>query len=163
MTTIRLNTILVPVDFSKCSEKALQEALNLASAINGTVHLMHVITSFRAEELPPFLDPSAVYKIEESDMKNLAADALSKLYKSGQKPICKIADHPIVRKGKAGDEIIKVSQEIKADIIILGTVGRSGLERLLAGSTAEYVVRHAQCPVLTMKVDSPTFIPITSA
>lgn len=155
-----LKTILVPIDFSRCSERALQEALNLATASKGVVHLMHVITSFSREELPPFADPTLIYKIEESDMKNLAADALYKLYNDGQKSVAKIGEHPIVRSGKAGREIVKVAEELKADLIVIGTVGRSGVERLLAGSTAEYVVRHAKCPVLTMKADSPTFVPI---
>lgn len=155
-----LKTILVPVDFSRSSERALQEGLNIATASKGTVHLMHVVTSFSSEELPPFVDPNMIYKIEESDMKNLAADALFKLYNDGQKSLAKVAEHPIVRVGKAGREIVKVAQEIKADLIVIGTVGRSGFERLLAGSTAEYVVRHAICPVLTMKADSPTFVPM---
>lgn len=155
-----LKNILVPVDFSRCSEKALREALNIAAASNGVVHLMHVITSFASEELPPFADPTVIYKIEESDMKNLATDALNKLYNEGQKGAAKIAQHPIIRIGKAGREIVKAAEEINADLVVLGTIGRSGVERLLAGSTAEYVVRHAQCPVLTMKEHSPTFVPI---
>ncbi|OGQ36311.1 MAG: hypothetical protein A3F16_00270 [Deltaproteobacteria bacterium RIFCSPHIGHO2_12_FULL_43_9] len=155
-----LKTILVPVDFSRCSERALQEALNLAVASKGMVHLMHVITSFASEELPPFVDPNIIYKIEESDMKNLAIDALSKLYDEGQRGGARVAEHPIIRTGKAGREIVKAAEEINADLVVIGTIGRSGFERLLAGSTAEYVVRHAKCPVLTMKEHSPTFVPV---
>jgi nucleotide-binding universal stress UspA family protein len=158
-----MKTILVPVDFSKSSEKALSEALNMAAASNGVVHMMHVITSFANEDLPPFADPTVIYKIEESDMQRLAADALYKLYKEGERPKARLAEHPIVRSGKAGREIVKAASEIKADLIVMGTVGRSGFERLLAGSTAEFVVRHASCPVLIMKADSSTFKPMRTA
>jgi universal stress protein A len=55
------------------------------------------------------------------------------------------------RSGAPGPEIVLVAEQIQADLIVMGTHGRSGISRILMGSIAEHVLRHAHCPVLTVK------------
>ena len=57
----------------------------------------------------------------------------------------------VVRKGKAFDQIAAVARDIRADVVIIATHGRTGLKHVLLGSTAEHVARHAPCPVLILR------------
>ena len=65
-----------------------------------------------------------------------------------------IAARSVVKTGAAWEEIVRVAAEEHADMIVMGTQGRSGLERFMLGSVAERVVRRAPCPVLTLRPDT---------
>ncbi len=144
--------ILVPVDFSECSKKALAYAIPLAKQFGATIDVVHVVPPYYA------LDPYGVAEYERVEKELLAtgeqrlARLLLDMIPSG------IAADIFVRTGKAAIEIVEVAKELEADLIILSTHGHTGLKHVILGSTAENVVRHAPCPVLTVREKEHEFI-----
>ena len=139
-------TILVPVDFSECSERALDYAVALAAKLDAKVHLLNVI-SIPALTVPEVGSMIAPTVLESAIRENQAA--LDKLA-DARRAQASIAD-TLLRTGDARDEILHAAETIGADLIVMGTHGRRGVSRALLGSVAELVVRTAPCPVLTIR------------
>ena len=143
-----LSRILVPVDFSPYSEFALRYATALASRLGASVELLHVVED-------PIATGAWGSEISIPDVselrKNLIAEAERRLER-----YCAVAEGPrvpvvtTVRMGQPAHTITEYAQAGGADLIVMGTHGRSGLAHLVMGSVAERVVRHALCPVLTL-------------
>ncbi len=141
--------ILVPTDFSKTSNKALGVAVDLAAAQSAEIVLLHVAQPVLVGASPEIYGASAmVLKLiaeQEADAKRrLQRMGLSVRRKTGA-PV-----RVLVRSGSAHEVIVAVADRLAADLIVIGTQGRSGLSHLLLGSVAERVVRLARCPVLTV-------------
>jgi nucleotide-binding universal stress UspA family protein len=140
--------ILVPLDFSKHSDRALDMAIELAREHGAEVHLVH------AYELPAAVTmaygiaiPQAVWDgVQEAATARLAAGR-KKVESAGLKATTHLATAP------AADAIVAAAESQKADLIVMGTRGLTGLKHVLLGSTAERTIRTAQCPVLTVKGD----------
>lgn len=137
--------VLVPHDFSAPSRHALKVAIDLAAEHAGRVHVVHAVAPYYlAPEAPPapgvFLEPEAFLPAAK---KMLAKDVAKVL---GRRRITVRQDVVI---GEAAQVIL--DQARKADTIVMATMGRTGLGRLLIGSVAERVVRHATVPVLTVR------------
>ena len=136
-------TILHPTDFSAHSQLALELACSLAREQTARLVLLHVavppvvIYNEQGELLP-----------RPKDYRSAAEDQLFKL----QIPDTNIRTEYRIEEGEATAAIIRVANEVKADLIVMGTQGRTGLDRLLIGSVARSVMRKAHCPVLTVKV-----------
>jgi nucleotide-binding universal stress UspA family protein len=140
-TMLQFRLILVPVDFSPASEDALHVARALARDHQARLLLMTVPTP------PP---PAREVFVPEVELAELVAEVRGKLTTLA----AAVNDLPVelrVIAGEPGPAIVQAAQEAQADLIVMGTHGRSGLARLLMGSVAEYVLRHAPCPVLTIK------------
>lgn len=142
---LQLKHILVPVDFSDCSRKALHYAAPLARQFNADITLLHVVV---AVPIPPQM---MVFEAETLSAKyhEQAAKQLSEWRKEivSQTPV-----KATVRPGTAAhQEIITAAHECNCDLIVIGSHGRTGLARMFTGSTAERVVRHAPCPVLVVR------------
>lgn len=150
----RLKTILVPVDFSEFSTKALDYAVAFARQFRGTITLLHVVEPMVYPENYMTI-PAASDDINNSLLK--AADeklAAQRQQLHGDSVKVKA----MTRLGRPYVEIAAVAKEIEADLIILTTHGHTGLKHVLLGSTAERVVRHAPCPVLTVRNPEHDFI-----
>ncbi len=140
--------ILVAVDFSESSECAFDYALTLATQFNAELTIIHVINEpvdLRGFYVPHISFEQLEKEIEESAVKMMDTFCSSKLgtflnYKSA------------IVTGIPYDEITAAAARIDASLIVLGTHGRTGLDRILFGSTAERVVRSASCPVLTVRL-----------
>lgn len=150
---VNLKKILVPIDFSGPSKKAMQYAISFAKQFNAEVLLLHVIefTPLPAPPLAVVQDEATQGKVHESAAKELAEwrDAISS----------QATVRASVRNGlSAQAEIVNAARDGNVDLIILGTQGRTGLAHLLIGSTAERVVRHAPCPVLVVREREHDFI-----
>lgn len=136
--------ILVPVDFSDCSRDALEYAAMMAKQFKAEVVLLHVIES-------QGLTGGFSLSVEERDHAleavggKLLADAAATLEGDG----IEVARE--VRKGVPYQEILKGAADHRADLIVMGTNGRAGLERLVLGSVAERIVQMGKCPVLTIR------------
>lgn len=145
-SVFQLKRILVPVDFSDCSTKALQYAIPLARQFGAELTLLYMLQSY-----PVVTDalPVPVESIEDAqrDIEELRA-------KIGDD----IPSRALARVGDPHVGIIDTAKELNIDLIILSTHGRTGLERVLLGSTAEKVVRHAGCPVLVVRQREHEFI-----
>jgi nucleotide-binding universal stress UspA family protein len=138
-SVFRLKRILVPLDFSDCSKKALQYAISFARQFSAELTLLHVV-----QPLPPMSEiPSfGVQALQE------AGRELERLRGDIGAPI---RSRILVREGSPQTEIIAVAKELGSDLIILSTHGRSALAHIFLGSTAEKVARHAGCPVLIVR------------
>jgi len=144
---LSINSILVPIDFSDYSIKALNYAIDFAQSFNAKIVLIFVIepmiypTDFTFGEIVP---PSFEPKLEENTVNELKKIAEDKI--SG-----KIKYEITIRTGRPFLEIISAARELDVDLIIIATHGTTGVEHLLFGSTAEKVVKKAPCPVLTLR------------
>jgi nucleotide-binding universal stress UspA family protein len=146
--------ILFPTDFSPCARQAMDHALFLADDFGAELHMLHavVLTQFGSEgaeqgfaSAQELLDRFA--EIGRSELGRLAKEAAA-LARS-ERPI---DIHQVQRRGySASVVILDYAREIAADLVVLGTHGRRGAARLVLGSVAEGVVRHAPCPVLTLR------------
>jgi len=136
-----IHTILFPTDFSECSQAAFRIAASLARDYGARLIVLHVY--------PPPLDHSEEVARRAPD--DNYEDSLWKSLEAIQAEDLKYdIDYQLVE-GDAADEIVRVATERPCDLIVMGTHGRMGLERVLLGSVAEKVIRHAACPVLTTK------------
>jgi len=137
---IALKTILVATDFGEAADAALAYGRALARMFGGTLHLLHVAEN-------QFLRPMAAnpHDVEEATRRRLNA-LLADCDRRGlgADVTLEISDAP-------AEAIVEYAGRIAADLIVMGTHGRIGLDRLLTGSVAEQVVRTAPCPVLTVR------------
>jgi nucleotide-binding universal stress UspA family protein len=146
---ISLDTVLVAFDFGETSQKALLYGRNLTRAFGGRLHVLHV-----ADVIPT--TASQFYPDHPGDpemrAESLALKQLRALLPQGSAELAvRIAASP-------GRAIVKHAESIGADVIVVGTHGRDGVSRLLMGSVAEYVARHAPCPVLVVRRNEHEFV-----
>ena len=144
-----ISRVLVPVDFSGHSEGAFRYATTLASRLGGSVDLLHVVE-----------DPVATGAWSgELSIQNLS-DLRRNLIEDGERQLerFRVSAHDpnvplstIVRMGQPADAITEYAKAFGIDLIVMGTHGRSGMAHLFMGSVAERVLRHAPCPVLTLR------------
>ena len=150
-------TILVPTDFSDPAEEALDYAILLAEKNGAKITVMH------AYEVPSMGFPVGALLTSADVVGQLRTAALAALEAViGKRRSRGVELVPQVALGDPRESIHAVAKDIGAELIVMGTHGRRGLSRALLGSTAEYVVRTAECPVLTVrspaaagKVESP--------
>lgn len=139
--------IVVPTDFSDCAQEAWSVAKRVAATSGGELILTHVLTEIPRYGEGFFLTESAS-KIEEAARKWAAAsleDWVAKARADGLKV------RSALRTGVPYDEIVALARDERADLIVIGTHGRGGMNRVLLGSVADRVVRLAPCPVLTVR------------
>ena len=141
-------TILVPIDFSTCSERALDYAFTLAEKLDATVNLVTAVGAEHAA-LGPTLSGPAVDTVRRNNVAGLA-----KLV-DGRSALTKVGKLEVVF-GDPRDVILRTANELGADMIVMGTHGRRGIPRLVLGSVAEEVVRRATCPVVTVRQEKPS-------
>ena len=138
--------IIVPIDGSEVSKKAAKKALDLAQASDIRVVAMHVINVPDLPSLDAYPGALRYQEMHELIQKEgqLYLDELEELGKQMGVNVSKklVEGHP-------AEEIIKEARE--DDLIVIGSKGRTGLDRLLMGSVAENVARHASCPVMIVK------------
>jgi universal stress protein A len=148
----KLRNILVPIDFSPCSKKALQYAVPFARQFGATLHLLYVGQSYYMipEFAPAALEPAEV---------QARSDAIAKLTALAEEEIAReVPAEILVRKGQPAEEVVLAAKEIGADLIIISTHGYTGLKHVWLGSTTESVVRHAACPVLVVRQQEREFV-----
>jgi len=149
---MQIKTILVATDFSRDAESALETAIEFAKAYDAKIKIFHAYHV----EIPPiyagfggdFTRPEDILEPiregAEATMKNLVEEVCAKGVSAEGRVSLEHASHGIL------DE----AERVLADLIVLGTRGLTGIEHLVLGSTAERVVRLANCPVLTVKTKS---------
>ncbi len=139
-----LKRILVPVDFSDCSSKALQYAIPFAEHFGAKLLLLHVVEPFLPMTEVSTVDLGLIETKMLEDSKKQLAELENNLDPS-------IESQSAVRVGRPHVEIVSAAKELDADVIILSTHGRTGLSHVFMGSTAERVVRQADCPVFVVR------------
>ena len=153
MTSTR---ILVPTDFNRPSDLALQYAFHLATRLHASIHILHVI------EIPRYAAPDgyfAGFADLQLQMTHEAEQRLSDLqlrYARGE-----VTATTQVAVGVPASCIVEQAAGRGSDLIVMGTHGRSGVVHLFIGSVAERVVRSAPCPVVTVR-DTPRLLDLLS-
>ncbi len=157
MTTFQ--RILVPTDFSTCSHNACDMALKMATMFGSSIELLHV-------EEPPawqgFVIPELVVSLPNESSTSLhefiqtrsrraLEHLVEKLQRAGATHVGHVGHR--MESGEPGSVIVRIAEEGHFDLIVMGTHGRKGFERLIMGSVAERVVRQAACPVLTVRAE----------
>ena len=140
--------ILVPVDGSKLSNLAFEHATSLARMVNGEVMVIHVIDPKSFGRIPYELSDidnskEVIENVRQHQLEVMLEDLVQQGKKSGVKTASKFL------KGNIANEIIKESSSY--DLIIMGHLGQNALSKLLMGSIAEKVSRHAKCSVMIVK------------
>jgi universal stress protein A len=138
---LALRRILHPTDFSSYSEASRRFAVSLARDHRAELILVHV-----EEPTTPVGAEGPIYVPTLGDL-----DALRERLNQLHIDNLTIAVERVVVEGDAATEILELARNRKCDLIVMGTHGRTGLQRLVMGSVAEQVVRKAHCPVLTVK------------
>ena len=142
----RLRKILVPLDFSNLSQDALPYATLLAAKFGAEVTLLHVVEKFPIDHL---LGGGLLNEVFVPLMKQAEADLEG--IAQGLEAGTKLKVTTAVREGSPYGEICQAAKSLDADLVILTTHGHSGLKQFWLGSTAERVVRHSPCPVLSVR------------
>lgn len=151
---IDLRRILVPIDFSDHSKKALQYAIPFAEQFRASIDLLYVVEP--AIYPADFSFGQVGFPAVEDELRHRGAEELEGLIK--REIGGRVKARSGVRTGKAAYEIEQYAREESIDLIIIATHGHSGVGHVLFGSTAEKVVRHAPCPVLVVRLAEKEFI-----
>jgi universal stress protein A len=146
--------LLLPTDFSECSAEAARVARILAERFGSRVAVLHVLDEPAA--LDPMFRGDVPLELLRSRMEQFARESMDAF----------LAEHfsgfenfdTMLAAGIPYREIIRKARECGAGLIVIGTHGRTGVEHVLFGSTAEKVVRSAPCPVLTVRMGSGEFL-----
>jgi universal stress protein A len=147
-----LKSILVPIDFSECSEKALIYARGMARQFGARIVLLHVVElSYSYADMAVF-----DYGSIEKDLRIAAEARLRNLAKGIEKDGTAAAIE--IRLGRPASAVAETAQQLGTDLIIISTHGYTGLKHVLLGSTAETIVRHAPCPVLVVRPQEREFL-----
>ena len=139
-----ITTILVPTDFSDYSRQALSYAEMLAKTFDAKIVLIHVIdtVSYVVSESVQWTE---VYARLEAAIQPMLEGLIREAEKRG------VAAESKLTQGVPYDQIVKTAENVNADLVVMGTHGRTGIPHVLLGSVAERVVRLAPCPVLTVR------------
>ena len=144
----RTRRIVHPTDFSPASAPAFRKALELAKDNGASLLMLHVLPSL------PMLPDAYVAATAYEDMLNAhrrqADDQMQRAVKRAQAAGVK-ASGTVLDVGVAADQIVRFAKRQGADVIVMGTHGRTGIRRMVLGSVAEKVVRTSAVPVLTIR------------
>lgn len=150
---IALEKILVPTDFSECSDAALKYARALREAFGASLHILHVVQDpytqpWAAEAFPAPLADMLVHWQDQ------ARNRMTGLLPEEERAAATLATCV----GSPFYEIVRYANEQGMDLIVIGTHGRGPIGHMLLGSVAEKVVRKAPCPVLTVRHPQHEFV-----
>lgn len=147
--SLKLRKVLLPTDFSGCANYALFYAASIARATGATIICVHVVEPIvPAVGYTGLAEPMPIADISEQ-LEDSAERELPQLAECEEFDGLDVEE--VIVHGDPAAEIVRVAAEREVDLIVVSSHGRTGLGRILFGSTAEAVVRHASCPVLVVK------------
>jgi nucleotide-binding universal stress UspA family protein len=144
-SALSVRNVLFATDFSATSESALPYATAICRRFRSTLHLVHVLSEASLLMMTGGVDYVSMGTIYE-DAHNEAKDKLDQIAAHFET----IPHHNYVRHGAVWKKLAEIIEQNEIDLIVVGTHGRTGLGKLLLGSVAEDILRHASCPVLTV-------------
>ncbi len=147
-------TFLVPTDFSDCAKKAAEEALTLAEGFSGRVVFFHAVDLYPSYAVSYTDDFGVSVPLPPPTPEELETEWEDFLLSL---PLNKVDWEKYTEEGEPATTILRQAEVKRADLLVMGTHGRSGLEHMLLGSVAEKVVRRAAYPVLTIRPESFKF------
>ncbi len=143
--------ILFPVDFSECSDRVCPYALDVAEKFNARLHVLFAV------EVIPYIPPDDGGQAVLMDMTSeIVREGENRMEAFCERCLGRFSDYEAkVLIGNPAEKILRYTIEIPIDLIIMGTHGRKGLDRVLMGSVAEQVLKHAFVPALTINPFKP--------
>ena len=144
---VEFKHILAPTDMSEASRLALAYAAAFASWYGANLALLHVVPTFDAIQMPPGTLGESVQVVYPSSREEVIATMQRHAEAAG---VASAAPYLMAEAGDPVDTIVDQAIGMPADLIVIGTHGRSGFNRLLYGSIAEQVLHRSPCPVLTV-------------
>ncbi len=154
VSAFEIRRILVPVDFSDCSSKALRYAVAMARPAGARLRLVYVMPAnyFIGSEFGPVDFPVPEGEWRDQSLREL--ESLARREVGGG-----VGFEVEVLQGQPAQEIAAAAREWQASLIVISTHGRTGLRHVLVGSVAENVVRYAPCPVLVVREHGQDILP----
>ena len=140
--------ILVPFDFSPEAARALAWAVDFAGTTHGTVHALHLVSMLPSLSM---IGPLPAAGAATADMEGLQRELAERVARASS-----TATSSVSVCVSFGESVVTAAVDGGFDLIVMGTHGRGALARLALGSVADYVVRHATVPVVTMRVPAIT-------
>jgi len=141
-----IKEVMIATDGSETSERAAKVGIDIARRSGGRVTAIYVVDVFRLARLPGYTAfpglKDKLMELMQKEGREATADVEKHALEAG------ISCQKIVAEGDPGDELLRLSSETGMDLLIMGSVGRTGLTRFLLGSVAEKVVRRSTVPVL---------------
>ena len=150
---VEFKHILATTDMSEASRPALIYASAFASGYDANLALLHVVPTFDAIQMPPGTLGDAVQMVYPASRDEVLATMQRHVESAG---LASASLYLMAEAGDPVDTIVDQAVSIPADVIVMGTHRRSGLNRLLYGSVTEHVLHRAPCPVLTVPAHSPS-------
>ena len=144
----RIRRILFASDFSKASAKAFTTAMTLAAANKATLTILHVIVPFSPIGPEIYIDARTWDDIN-AEARRWSLQQLVKLTKKARTTGARATSFLV--EGDPAREIVRIARSKQADLLVVGTHGRTGLTKLFVGSVAGRVVATASCPVVTVR------------
>lgn len=136
--------IMIATDGSKHSERAAEVGIELARLSGGAITIVYVADTGRLSHLPEDMAIASIRNLlirEGEDATNYVVEMATR---------AGVASTKMVVEGNPGDELLRLSSESGIGVVVMGSVGRTGLDKFLLGSVAENVVRNSRVPVLTV-------------
>ncbi len=143
-----IKTILCPTDFLEGAKEAVKYAVDIAKKYDAKVYLLHVMHDL--EKVTGWYVPHITVDELYKDIESGAKKELDKIFAEELRGFKGVEQK--ILKGIPYAEIIHFAEDNSVDLIVMGTHGRKGLDRIIFGSTAEQVVKNATCPVLTVRI-----------
>ena len=140
-----IKRILVPTDGSDCSIRAAELAIHLAKVFNAELFVIYVIDTVILDEIAK----GAEKEVIERELREKGRRYLNYIMKMAERE--GLTATPILVKGEPHDQIVQHAKVQAVNLIVMGTYGRRGTERILIGSVAERVIEYAPCPVLVVR------------
>ena len=150
MRIVDYKKIMIATDGSDCSRLATDKGIELARLSGGTVYAVHVIsTAYLSMDGDYFMGMNPYWESIHEALKKQGQQAVDYIIGLGE--IKGIKVESILLEGNSSEELIRYADEEKMDIVIMGTLGKTGLDRILIGSVAGTLVRHSKVPVMVVR------------
>jgi nucleotide-binding universal stress UspA family protein len=137
--------ILIPIDGSDYSMRAAEYGVSIAKMLDAQITVVYVIDQVLIEQILKISDRESV----ERDLKKDGQQYINYVLSLAKKESVKASS--LLTKGRPFEQIVHLAKELSMDLIVMGTYGLQGAERLLIGSVAEKVIEYSHCPVLVVK------------
>ncbi len=152
MEAINFKKIMVATDGSACSGLVAEKGIELARLSGGKVYAVYVVSTdylvpINGDSFPMSVDP--YWESIHEAWKKQGQEAVNSVKSLGEKKGINV--ELVLLEGNPSEELIRYAEEEKMDIIVMGTLGKTGLDKLLLGSVAEKMVRHSKVPVMVVR------------
>lgn len=143
--SVTFKKIMIATDGSVCSRMAANNGIELARLSRGKIYAVYVVSMEYFSSRTVDFDWEIIHEALEKE----GSEAVN--YVKGAGELEGVIVEPVLLEGNPADELIRYAEEEKMDIIVMGTLGRTGIDRLLLGSVAGNVVRHSKLPVMVVR------------